>query len=215
MERQTGVEIVGTLEHRLKPFEMRWPKVKPTLLARSGMGRAKGLGARPCLECRRTFPGGMRNKHRRLRIAGSLQEMETLKTRHASQVAVALAPDLDEFGLAAGSNAKSIHGDEHGVWFLQEVIVRETSTTSTGSRAAHVRPDLQHLRLFIRHEDGRAAQHAVIALEVLVPQFHLAIDKLLDLDHAAGRVVGCAKVGIKPRGPVSRRDCAASSRPDT
>ncbi len=161
IERQTDVEAVGSLEHSLESFEMRWPKVKPTLLTRIGMGGAKGLGARPCLECRRTLPSGMRNKYRRLRIAGSLQKMETLKARHAGQVAVALAPDLDEFGLAAGRNAKSIHSDEHGLWSFQEAIVRKTGPASSCSGPGHIRSDLQHLRLFIGHHDGCGAERAV------------------------------------------------------
>jgi hypothetical protein len=39
---------------------------------------------------------------------------------------VALAPDLDEFGLTTGRDAKSIHGDEHDAGLLQDAVVRDS-----------------------------------------------------------------------------------------
>jgi hypothetical protein len=126
-----------TLEHRLKTFEMRWPEVEPALLPGIGMGGAKGFRVRPGLECRRTVPRGMRNEHRCLGIAGSLKQMKMSKARHAGQVAVALAPDLDEFGLTAGRNAKSIHGDEHGCEF--RFILSATPLVIVGAFGAQIR----------------------------------------------------------------------------
>src|ERR1039457_6420225 len=79
-----------TLEHRLKTFEMRWPEVESALLPGIGMGGAKGFRVRPGLECRRTVPGGMRNGHRRLGIAGSLKQMKLPNDQTTCQRAVAL-----------------------------------------------------------------------------------------------------------------------------
>jgi hypothetical protein len=56
---------------------------------------------------------------------GSLQQMEMSKAGDAGKVTVSLAPDLDEFGLTAGCNAKSIHGDKHSARLLQEAVVRK------------------------------------------------------------------------------------------
>jgi hypothetical protein len=47
------------LQHRLKALKMRGPEIKPALLARTGVGGAKGLRVCPSLEDRRTVPGGM------------------------------------------------------------------------------------------------------------------------------------------------------------
>ena len=50
-----------------------------------------------------------------LRVAGALQHVEGLEAWHLGQTAVALAPDFNEFSLTARGDAKTIHGDEHGV----------------------------------------------------------------------------------------------------
>jgi hypothetical protein len=78
-------------------------EVEPALLARSRVGGAKGFRVRPGPRRRPHCPGRMGDEYRRLRIAGALQQMEMSKAGHTDEVAVALAPDLDRFGLAPGA----------------------------------------------------------------------------------------------------------------
>ena len=84
-------------------------------LRRAGMGAAERLRLGPGFEGLLAFPDRVRDEGGRLLVGGAAQQVKDDEAGHFRQVALAVAPDLLEFGLAAEGDAETVHGDE-GHW---------------------------------------------------------------------------------------------------